>query len=610
MHVSYYKRPLLVFLIFYVIFFAVSALSDIPRENDDFENFSHAAIIGRVSSNPQTKNDKTTAIIKFKNVNDSKLKGNIYAVFPAGHEINYLDEVKLEGTVRRPYSPDITGNFNWRKYLQNKDVFWEINADEITVVRPAPLPISALNKLRGKILKLFKESFDSESAIILSGITLGDKATIPTDLRKAFNDSGAMHLLVASGANVGFVCVIIYYLCMLAGIKYNWRLPLALAAAGVYTILAGADAPLVRAYLMTICAGLGLKTGRNSGAFHGLVLAAFIILVISPKSIFDVGFQMSFLATFIILLSVSTFKIPAKWPRVIKVILEIFLITTAVQLVLLPIYANVFYRFSFTALISNIFLVPLSGVLMGLGFLLFILHVIKITFLFKLFWYITFALLEVFKWLVNFFSSFSFSAVTMPALSPASTAGFYVSLFFIYNLKMFKHKKIIFASLCVILLFCVLVNPFKYKNFIYLFNANGKNANIINIDGKTFVIHDGFNENILQNALLGLGRKKADIEISPTPKELGKKEIIPFAGIWPGEIISYKNINIEALWGISGSETKRWNNLGYSGTDKDCISFNFSHKNTNFTTACENKFILRGENYTPAARNGSKIIRL
>ncbi|MGB2578221.1 ComEC/Rec2-related protein [Elusimicrobium simillimum] len=407
MHIDYYKRPLFLFLIFYVIFILAKP-SNIPDTDIYYDAPKEVVITGVVTQNPQTKNEKTTAIINVKSIDGIKTKSRTYAYMPEYSPAEFMDTVELRGYLKKPFSISVQGNFDWAKYLANKGVYTQLNADTVDIIKPAPLPVRALNYVRKDILNVFTTNFDADSAAILGGVVLGEKGQIPTELHKAFNDSGAMHLLVASGANVGFITLIIYYLCVLFGVKYNLRLPLALVFAGIYTVLAGADAPLVRAYLMTICASIGIKAGRNSGAFHGLAAAALIILLINPKSINDVGFQMSFLATAIILLSVTTFRVPPKWPVYIKAPLEIFLITTAVQLALLPIYSNIFYRFSVTAVVSNIFLVPLSAVLMGLGFLLYSAKVIGVKFIFKAVWAVCYAVLWLFKLLVDFFSSFSF----------------------------------------------------------------------------------------------------------------------------------------------------------------------------------------------------------
>ena len=122
------------------------------------------------------------------------------------------------------------------------------------------------------------------------------------------------------------------------------------AVAGVYTVLAGADAPLTRAYFMTVCAVAGYFLRRNSGVFQGLVLSCLVILLVHPAAVFETGFQMSFLATLAIVVCLNLYEIPYTWPRWVRFFAQIFLATLSTQLVLLPVFTNVFYKVSFAVI--------------------------------------------------------------------------------------------------------------------------------------------------------------------------------------------------------------------------------------------------------------------
>ena len=174
---------------------------------------------------------------------------------------------------------------------------------------------------------------------------------------------------MVSGGKVGFVPLITLGLCGLIYLPRRKALLVSLFVAGAYTCMAGADAPLVRAYIMTICACLGYLLGRNSGVLQGLFISCLVILSWNPSALFETGFQMSFLATFSIVLCLTNYSAPSSWPRTGKFFFHIFLATLASQLALIPIFANVFYKVSLTGLVSNIFLVPLSSVIMSIGFL-------------------------------------------------------------------------------------------------------------------------------------------------------------------------------------------------------------------------------------------------
>lgn len=292
---------------------------------------------------------------------------------------------------------------------------------------------------------------------------------------------------------------------------------------------------------------------------------------------------MSFLASFVILLSVKNFKVNPKWPKILKIPAEIVLITLAVQLALLPIYTNVFYRVSFTALVSNIFLVPLAGVVMAFGFILYAVKLTGILFLFKAVWAICYALLWAFIGLVRFFGRLPFSAMDVPALTAPVIALYFICLFFVYNSNLFKHKKIVAGVLAVIMAAAVFINPFKPQNYVYLFNGFGKSAVIFNMDGKTIITAGNFDEDTLRNALFSLSRRKADVVFAPTEFGFARKTVRPFLDIWPGEKITAGGFTVEGFWGTGMGKDGLWENTGYSGTAKDAMSFNFTGTHTIFT---------------------------
>lgn len=576
MHISYFKRPLFILLCAYALFIILTPNNKIPSGDAFYSVGRGVTLEGCLTEPLRERPEFSTAVIKTKT-------GKTYVRFPPGFHADMKDCVSVTGTLKAPFGLDIDGNFNWKQYLANKNIFTEMTAESAKITKRAPLPYRALNALRNSILKTFTSNFDADSAAILKGITLGEKSEISDHARKYFNDAGVMHLLVASGANVGFVCLIVYALCALIGVKNAWRLPLALVFAGFYTLLAGADAPLLRAYLMTLSAGLGLMLGRNSGAFQGLITAAFIILILEPKSIYEASFQMSFLATFIIIFSFGRVKVETKLPRAPAFILQIFLTTLAVQLALIPIYTNVFYRFSLMAFVSNIFLVPLAEVIMLLGFLYYILRI-------KIVWALAWACLEVFKILVHFFGGFSFSALTVPAINAFSIVLFYVALLLVYRVN----KKYVLP--CILLL---IISPFLTLlfrgDFVYLLNNNRSNAVVVKAD-KLMVFSDEFNPEIIKNFILSKGYLKADI-VYGKQADIAKEQIVPFKDFWPGDDVN----GLKTAWGLMRSRAGTWTNTGYSGTRLDSVSYTFD----NITIGGRADFVLKNGEVFDNRKNAS-----
>ena len=367
-----------------------------------------------------------------------------------------------------------------------------------------------MGAVRGSILKVFRENLSPRSAVVLGGITLGEKGSVDKELYRAFQDSGAIHLLVASGGNVGFVTLIIYFLCSLFFSGRYIPAFAALSAALLYTLIAGADAPLLRAYIMAFCATAGFLLGRKSGVLQGLVISAFLILVYAPQSIFDAGFQMSFLAVLFIVWFTCNFGFIRKWPPVSAWAGGLFFISLSAQLALLPVFTNAFHRVSFAAVISNIILVPLSGILMGGGFLLWLCSLLPFDFLFKGVVFVTENLLYVFNFFVEAFAATPLAGLEVPSWPVWYILAYYVAMFVLFNFPVFVKRKLFVVSALSIAAVLFLCGLFIKPDFTYLLNGRYSKALFVRQGGAIKLIGGGIDEQTVTNAVLQSGTKTVD----------------------------------------------------------------------------------------------------
>ena len=402
-----YKRPLLWALLLLIaglclFYHPTPAKDDISRFISSAK--TNVTVQGCVESFAVEKTTSYNTIVRINKINDQKASGRLYLRTSQQPPL-WKDEISFSGVLKEPFGVNLLGNFNWRKYLSYKNIFVQMNVANVTVVKPAAWPYRWVRAVRNSILDTFKDHFPTPLHQIAAGILLGERGDLSAELFTAFQDSGAIHLLVASGGNVGFVTLLTLLACSAFFIGRRKALVIALVVAGFYTLLAGADAPLLRAYFMTVCAVSGYLLGRNSGVFQGLILSCFVILIFHPASLFGTGFQMSFLATFAIVLVVNNYPIPSRWPKGVRFFAQIFLATLATQLALLPIFTNVFYKVSLAGLLANMVLVPLASFLLGITFLYYVAELLHIGFLF---YFPALWGLKLFSFLVSFFASFSF----------------------------------------------------------------------------------------------------------------------------------------------------------------------------------------------------------
>ena len=610
MHPDVYKRPIL-----WILIALLGALSFFYRPTPSAQDISHliskntVSLTGRVESFSVSRNHTYNSVIEILSVDHHKVKGRVYARF-SQKPPSWKDIISFSGQLQTPYGVDLPGQFNWRRHLANQSVFSEVKSDSFQVIKPAWFGWRWVRQLRQSILNTFSAAFPPELAGIAGGILLGERGDISSELYTAFQDSGAIHLLVASGGNVGFVTILTLWLGSFIGLRRRFLLLFTLGTAGFYTLLAGADAPLVRAYLMAVGACCGYFLGRNSGILQGLLLSCLVIVCFRPAAVFDTGFQMSFLATLAIILCLSNYTISPKWPRWIQFFLQIFLATLASQLALLPIFCNVFYKISVTGLLSNMILVPLASVLMTLSFAYYVATLLKmgILFYFPCLWG-----LELFKEGVEFFADFRFSALPVTAWDAWKVVAYYSLLFLIFHLPQKQFiRKIWKACVSLAVVAGLLGWCFQIQNRGWLISEWNHRAVIVRAERKTFIFNDGISAEKLQRALVSLGLKQPESILSLGPlKESQAGEKAPFIDIWPGDSVCWKNTCLEAQWSLHQTrDGKIWQDVGYSGRKKEEISYCIKIRKKSLCVGSQARFVyLNGQRVIQGKNNQTVSFR-
>ncbi len=437
---SYYRRPLFLLLLFYAAgIFIFKGFFLKPSYNLPFTLPRSGVIVeGRVAEYPAGRPGGRRYTVETSELYGQPFRTSLMVYSPEKSGFSYGDRISFMADLATPPGAAAPGSLDWADYLAQRGIGAEARAREIKVEKPAGPVLRLARAFRENALETFEANLSTEAASVLGGVVLGEKKSVPPDLKAAFQNSGAMHLLVASGSNVGFVVAVVYFFCSRLGLRRRYSGLAALALAGFYVLASGLDAPLVRAYLM-FSAGLGaFLLRREAGAFHALTLAALVILVISPRALFDAGFQMSFLAVYGIVVGM------ALWGRYFKVggltgtMASLFLMSFFAQIGLYPLFAFYFHKISLVSLFSNMLLVPGSGVAMAMGFLLAIFA--KVGFVFRPLLFFAGLFMKVFIGTVRFFAALPYSSVYVPAPSVPGAAGFFILAFVLLHAPLFGFK--------------------------------------------------------------------------------------------------------------------------------------------------------------------------
>ena len=321
---------------------------------------------------------------------------------------------------------------------------------------------------------LDKETHPRSSAI-LKALVLGERGDIPEEVTEYFIVTGIAHLLAISGDHLGIVALLSFslliwilkrseFLLLSISVK-KWAASLTIPCILLYTFIAGGGISVIRATIMVITFFLSILFNRERNLLHTLVLAAFLILLFSPPSLFDVSFQLSFLAVLSILYLV---------PRILRALrsegmsfvpetsrswkvwryTRLSLLATGVAILgTAPFVALHFNRISLLGFVTNLFFIP------WVGFLIVPLSLIAS--LFSFFFYplaslmihltdfLTMLLLKA----VAFFASFPYASSFISTPTTFEMIVFYLLLFSFVHLRERRSLRYLFLALCVVFLF-------------------------------------------------------------------------------------------------------------------------------------------------------------
>lgn len=207
-----------------------------------------------------------------------------------------------------------------------------------------------LYQFRQKIIEFYQKVLPESHASLLAGMVLGSKSGIPGDFWQALKKTGTAHVIVASGMNVSIVAGFLVGFMALF-LPRRKTIPFVILGISLYSILAGFDAPIIRAGIMGTVAFLAQETGRLVSAWKALNFSALVMLLVKPEWLTDIGFILSFVATAALLLFEKPIR--RRLLRVPEVLREGFSTSLAAQIGVSPILFVTFGQFNILSPLIN-----------------------------------------------------------------------------------------------------------------------------------------------------------------------------------------------------------------------------------------------------------------
>ena len=392
------KSAFLVFLFFGIGIF-LHFLNSNSAQNFDFEKNKTTEIIFQLSKklNSNERNKRYEVEI----LNFEKPFSAVISIPKEQKELDFLHFYSAEAYLNPTQKPQYDFQFDYQKYLARQNIHYQgFIPNEISFKKKES--VSFADKIKQKRLDLLfridNSNLQPQNKAILKGIILADRTEIDQEIINHFSKTGLIHILAISGSHMAIIfLMILFVLNPIFSVKYrNIPIYISLAAIWGFAIFIDYGNSVVRSCIMITVYYIMIFLQRKPNLLHSLALAGMMILSIDTQQLFDVGFQLSFLAVFGIFWlykPITNHYKPLK-NRAIRFILNTFSLSLAAQLTTLPLILFYFHQFSIMSVFINV-----VSIMVSQGFIIF-------SFIVSILFGIEFTpdwLLEIYDWCASFF---------------------------------------------------------------------------------------------------------------------------------------------------------------------------------------------------------------
>ena len=364
----------------FIFYFGVINTSFRLKVTDDLLSLApvNANICGKIVSIPQAKGeDKVRFFFRVNKIEYDGMIKDIYdektfVTINTDEKLKIYDSYKIKGRLGVPFKAGNPSQFDYGNYLRNFNTYSVFYGKELEKIDGKSGGVEkflqGVNDYRERIISIHAKNLNSPNLEILGGIVFGDDAVSPPDnIKQSFVNSGLLHILAASGMNVAFIFSFFFYFLSMFRVNYRVNISLCIVMVMIYSLMTGLGPSVIRAAFMLIFVLIGKLIDRDAHSIALLAFVAFLMLLYNPLYINDVGFQLSFIVTFGLLL-MTPYLIKSK-SRILNWIIGTVSIPVIAQLWVIPIQIFYFNNISIYSVFANIMSVPILSVISFGGFI-------------------------------------------------------------------------------------------------------------------------------------------------------------------------------------------------------------------------------------------------
>jgi len=407
-------------------------MADVPAPNV-FESQvdQEVSFSGEIIDEPTITENNQKLILEIK-INEEKTE--ILAIVNLDKDFRYGDEVNVEGILKKPenFMTDNGKEFDYVNYLRKDGIFYIMSYPkiEITSHENGNLVKSALFYAKEKFLGKMNLAIREPESLLMGGLILGEKSSFSGSLRQSFVDTGTIHIVALSGYNITIVAE--WIMKIFYSFPKNIGIGIGIFSILLFVLMTGGSSTAVRAGIMASLALFSRVVGRNYDVARALVLTGVVMVLVNPLIlVFDVSFQLSFIATVAVIFFAPKIEKYFLWITPHFKLRDIISVTCAAYIFVLPFILYKMGNLSLVALPVNALILPLIPFTMILGFLTGFAGVI---------WYVLAVPLGLISQfflhyelsVINFFSHLPFAALSIPNFPFFITLLIYT--YFIYKL--------------------------------------------------------------------------------------------------------------------------------------------------------------------------------
>ena len=449
------SRPLITLTILYCAvlttlnctgFFISPPKHDVAR----FISPHYTDITGKVTCISEENSTKQIITIKALSADGRRCRGTLLVYsFSKNNRAEEGDILRFHCVLMRPHPAKNPGGYDQAERLRKMNIYAiaYISSFEKSGREPLSFYTRLAEAAHKDMVETIQKTLPQPEAAVLVPMLVGDKQSLSNEEKDAFTDAGVMHILVVSGLKVAYVAGTFLLLFRIVGFKRRLASLFTIPFLLIYMTATGNNPPVVRATVMALCIFATMSLNRSSITYQALALAAAAILIVDPQALFSASFQLSFAATIgIVYLYPYLIRPFQKFPWWLRnPVGGSIAVSLASQLGVIPLLSLYFHKMFFAGIISNIPIVPLTGIITGMGIVLYMVHFVSGTFASFIAW-VTALLIKILLAQVHYFARLPYAAVHVATPNLWIIGAYYFFLVGIVQIRRIKYMPYILAA--------------------------------------------------------------------------------------------------------------------------------------------------------------------